>query len=142
MKEAGNSVGIDFTGKCDRAPNTILAHCLMLHALKTKGAVLQNELQEVIFRSYFTDGVYPDVENLTAMGAEVGLDKGEVKAMLESGQYEKQVLREASEYSNGGVNGVPFFIINGHPAFSGAQDPRTFLKAFEKLAAEPAQKET
>eukprot|EP00961_Rhodomonas_salina_P049284 661910-Rhodomonas_salina.1 len=63
------SVGIDFTGKCDRTPSTIWAHCLLQHALDTQGAEMQNKLSEVIFRAYFTDGLYPDVDNLVQLAA-------------------------------------------------------------------------
>jgi predicted DsbA family dithiol-disulfide isomerase len=30
-------------------------------------------------------------------------------------------------------NGVPFFVINGVPAFSGAQHPETFVAAFRQV---------
>ena len=32
------------------------------------------------------------------------------------------------------IVGVPFFIINGHGAFSGAQDSDTFVKVFAQIA--------
>jgi len=135
MKQAGQSVGIDFTGKCDRTPSTIWAHCLLQHALDTQGAEMQNKLSEVIFRAYFTDGLYPDVDNLVQLAAEVGMDGEEARGVLESGQHEEQVLKEVRGYSRGGVSGVPFFIINGQPAFSGAQDWSSFVQAFKQLTA-------
>jgi len=113
MKMTGQSVGIDFTGKCDRAPNTILAHSLMKHVLDTKGADTQNKLQEVIFRGYFTDGLYPDVENLATLATEVGIDKEEALQVLHSGKYEEAIKKEARTHSRDGVSGVPFFYING-----------------------------
>eukprot|EP00286_Rhodomonas_abbreviata_P025878 CAMPEP_0181313166 /NCGR_PEP_ID=MMETSP1101-20121128/14103_1 /TAXON_ID=46948 /ORGANISM="Rhodomonas abbreviata, Strain Caron Lab Isolate" /LENGTH=216 /DNA_ID=CAMNT_0023420101 /DNA_START=233 /DNA_END=883 /DNA_ORIENTATION=+ len=136
LKQAGQSVGIDFTGKCDRAPNTLLAHCLMKYALDSKGAHVQNKLQEAIFRGYFTDGLYPDVGNLATLGAEVGLDHEEVRRVLASGKLEEVVMKEARGHARSGVSGVPFFFINGKPAFSGAQDVDSFVNAFEQLALE------
>jgi len=32
-----------------------------------------------------------------------------------------------------GLNGVPFFVINGVPAFSGAQHPEIFVAAFRQV---------
>mmetsp|Transcript_118833 Transcript_118833/g.177629 ORF Transcript_118833/g.177629 Transcript_118833/m.177629 type:complete len:144 (-) Transcript_118833:402-833(-) len=135
MKEMGVCVGIDFTGKCDRTPNTVLAHCLLYHALQTKGAAVQDKLCEILFRAYFTDGIYPDVDNLATLAAEVGLDQEEVRRVLTSGKHEEQVVREATSYASSGVSGVPFFIINGTPAFSGAQDAASFVRAFETMGA-------
>mmetsp|Transcript_32922 Transcript_32922/g.66845 ORF Transcript_32922/g.66845 Transcript_32922/m.66845 type:complete len:190 (-) Transcript_32922:248-817(-) len=137
MKQMGMDVGIDFTGKCDRAPNTLWGHCLLQHVLETKGAGAQNELQEAIFRGYFTDGLYPDVDNLAALAARVGLDADEARAVLQSGQYEEAVTKEATGYSRGGVSGVPYFIVNGKPVFSGAQDSSAFVSAFQQLATDP-----
>ena len=50
LKSAGQSVGIDFTGKCDRAPNTLKAHALLEYAKTTNGGALQNDLQEALFK--------------------------------------------------------------------------------------------
>ena len=36
LKAAGAAAGIDFTGKTDRAPNTLLAHSLLSHVLDTE----------------------------------------------------------------------------------------------------------
>ncbi len=51
--------------------------------------------------------------------------------MLESGELEAAVASKASRFS-GQVQGVPFFIIDGEPAFSGAQNVESFVAAFEK----------
>jgi predicted DsbA family dithiol-disulfide isomerase len=65
LKQAGAAVGIDFTGATDRAPNTVMAHALSEYAGRQEGGEgaknrgLQNRLMEVLFRQYFTDGVYP-----------------------------------------------------------------------------------
>ena len=42
----------------------------------------------------------------------------------------KEVALEEMAGCTLGLDGVPFFIFNGTPAFSGAQDPETFLEAF------------
>jgi len=131
LRDAGQPVGIDFTGLTDRFPNTMKAHCLLTYALESGGPQVQNQLQEVLFRHYFTDGKYPDVKNLVEAAQEVGLPADDAKRALEEGQFEAQVRREVSQVS-GAVTGVPYFIINGKPAFSGAQGPDAFARAFQR----------
>ena len=73
LKAAGAKVGIDFTGLTDRYPNSTTMHTLMAYALEHDGPGVQNDLAEITFRHYFTDGRYPDQENLRAAAAEAGV---------------------------------------------------------------------
>eukprot|EP00998_Keelungia_sp_KM082_P007541 NODE_3736_length_857_cov_62.254795_g3713_i0.p1 GENE.NODE_3736_length_857_cov_62.254795_g3713_i0~~NODE_3736_length_857_cov_62.254795_g3713_i0.p1 ORF type:complete len:179 (-),score=42.54 NODE_3736_length_857_cov_62.254795_g3713_i0:140-676(-) len=132
MKAAGAAVGIDFTGKTDRYPNTVLAHTLMDFAAQ-QGDSKQNELAEVLFRHYFTDGRYPDIANLTAAAEEVGLDKAAAVQHMETESNQQRVRREASSWSRKGVSGVPYFYVNGKDlGLSGAQPPDTLLAAIDQ----------
>ena len=134
MKQAGASVGIDFTGKCDRAPNTMKAHCLSEYIKDTHGTEVQNQFQEKLFEMYFTTGLYPDIDNLTALATSIGLSEDDVakaRRVLESGELEKTVASKASRFSRQ-IQGVPYFIINGEPAFSGAQNVETFVSVFNE----------
>ena len=48
MKAIGDSVGINFTGKCDIAPNSMLSHCLLSLALELDpSSQLQDRVNEV-----------------------------------------------------------------------------------------------
>ena len=133
MKRAGDSVSppIEFTGKCDRYPNSLAAHGLLKYAGEHAPAK-QNALQEVLFRQYFHDGLYPEGANLAAAAAEVGLDGEAARAFAESDAAKKAVAGEAREASASGITGVPYFFFNGQPAFSGAQDQSVFLRALEE----------
>jgi len=127
MKSAGAAVGIDFTGKTDMAPNTVGAHTLLKYF---EGKPEQNRVQEILFRHYFTDGLYPNAENLRAAAEEVGAENlDEVMAFVESEDNRKTVQAEAAGYSRQGISGVPFFVFNGEPQFSGAQPVSTFKSA-------------
>lgn len=132
IKAAGEQSGINFTGMCDRFPNTTVAHAAMTFALETSGPQVQNELQEVLFRHYFTDGRYPDIANVVDAAVEVGLPEAKMREALESKKYEASVKQEASAASRGGVTGVPYFFINGKPTFSGAQPPNVFLDVLRR----------
>ena len=134
MKSGGLAVGIDFTGLCDRYPNTLLAHCLLKYADDEAGAAVQDKLSEILFRHYFTDGLYPDETNLRKAAAEAGL--ADIEAAMKyvgSDEAQQAVKAEAAGFSRSGIHGVPFFIINGQPAFSGAQPPEQFCKVLDSL---------
>lgn len=132
LHAAGMEVGIDFTGRCDRYPNTVLAHVLLEFALKEGGHVLQNRLMEDLFQSYFTDGLYPDVDTLVSLASRAGMDRYSVLTALNDDVTQTKVRTKALAWSRAGVGGVPFFIINDSPAFSGAQDVDTFVRAFRE----------
>ena len=133
LKTAGSAVGIDFTGKTDRSPNTLLSHVLLDYTLKEYGSEKQNEVQEALFRGYFTDGIFPDISGLSSIAGSCGLDEAEVKLALSDENLHHKVWKKVEKNFNEVDGGVPTFIINGHRVFSGAQDPETFHKAFDML---------
>jgi len=133
MKAAGMAVGIDFTGKTDRSPNTLIAHTLLDYTLEKYGSEKQNEVQEALFCGYFTDGIYPDVAGAASIAASCGLGEDEVKLALTDESLRTKVWNKVETNYHEVNGGVPTFIINGRRAFSGAQDPETFHKVFDKL---------
>ena len=133
LKAAGARAGIDFTGLTDRAPNSTLAHSLMKHVLDTDGPGIQNKLSEILFRHYFTDGRYPNAENVRAAAVEAGVkDVDAAMAAAVDPSVQGAVKQEARYYSREGVSGVPFFLVDGKPAFSGAQPKEAFKKVLEQ----------
>ena len=145
LKAVGDAVGINFTGKCDRYPNTLLAHALLEHVYDDAAPAIQDALSERLFKGYFTDGNsgYPDRANLVAMAAEVeGIDAAEVDAFLAQAERDGPragalalIAQQAEAASRSGISGVPFFRINGRDAFSGAQPEKQFIAAFRAAAA-------
>jgi len=142
LKAAGASVGIDFTGNCDRYPNSLIAHCALDYALELEKqgkaeAGTQHALQEKLFHGYFTAGLYPNIDNIVAMAENVGIDPSSMRRELEARESSGRAVRvekEAYQASRSGISGVPYFIINDEPAFSGAQHPSTIADAFEEFA--------
>lgn len=114
--------------------NSLNAHRLM-HFGKEKG--LQNEVKELLFKAYFTEGKnIDDTETLIAVGIAAGLNTDEVKAVLNSTQYADAVQADVVESQQLGVRGVPFFVFDRKYAVSGAQDSAAFLQTLEKSFAE------
>ncbi|SDD24042.1 DsbA family oxidoreductase [Glycomyces harbinensis] len=129
ITERAESLGLDY--RLDRAVtvNSRDAHRLSYFAA-TGG--LQNEMVHRLFRAYFTDGLnIADHSALADMAAEIGLDRDEALEALKSGRHDDDVeadLRQAREL---GISGVPFFVLDGKYAVSGAQDADVFLKALD-----------
>ena len=83
-----------------------------------------------LLEAYFSSGL--DVGNskvLAEIAATIGLSEKDAAAFLASEEGVEEVMEEEKEARNAGVNGVPFFVINGQPAFSGAQSPEHFVQA-------------
>jgi len=130
----GAELGVDL--RFDRAltPNTRDAHRL-LHLARTRD--LQEALARRLFRAYFTDGLDLGVpEVLTDVAVEVGLDRAEVVAALEDGRYAEDVQADIEQARAYGINGVPFFVVDGRYGVSGAQDPAVFVQVLQQAVAE------
>eukprot|EP00656_Telonema_subtile_P004432 TRINITY_DN12016_c0_g1_i2.p1 TRINITY_DN12016_c0_g1~~TRINITY_DN12016_c0_g1_i2.p1 ORF type:complete len:116 (-),score=38.70 TRINITY_DN12016_c0_g1_i2:234-581(-) len=108
------------------------AHTLLEYALQTAGPEVQDKLQEVLFRHYFTDGCYPDSANLGDAAQEAGLDRAKALEFIHKPEEQERVAQEASRFSRSGINGVPYFLVNDKPQFSGAQPPSAFKEAFAR----------
>ena len=123
-------VGLDFDFKKSVVANSFNAHRLIQFA-KAKG--LGNEIEEQLFKAHFTEGKnIDDKETLVQTGTAIGLDKNEVKEMLASDAFAKEVKQDEMQAQSIGVRGVPFFVLNDKYAVSGAQSPATFLEALNQ----------
>lgn len=129
-KQSGLTYNLDKTV----AANTFNAH-RFAHFAKEYGK--QNEAEEVLFRSFFTDGKnIDDDQTLVQLGAEIGLDTAALKTALENDNYADDVRADIYEARQIGVSGVPFFVLNRKLAVSGAQESAAFLEAIEKAYTE------
>ncbi|MGO4593885.1 DsbA family protein [Leifsonia sp. 2TAF2] len=131
-----SSVGLDYDFENLKHTNTVKAHEL-LHFAKAHGKQL--ELAERLFRAYFVEGRHVGrVADLADLAAEVGLDRDAAVAALESSQYLDDVRADQSTAVEYGINGVPFFVIDGKYGVSGAQDAATFAQVLEQVWSERA----
>jgi len=110
--------------------NSFDAHRLS-HLAKAHG--IGNPMEEIIFKAYFTEGKdVADHDTLVALGEQAGLDPAEVRSMLSSELYAKEVKRDIEEAQQIGVRGVPFFVMDRKYAVSGAQPVEAFIESLEK----------
>jgi predicted DsbA family dithiol-disulfide isomerase len=94
---------------------------------------------EALFLSYFTEG--RDVGDrgvLTEIAAGAGLDRSEVDSFLGGDQGVPDVRGEEERGKSLGIDGVPFFLIDGQVALSGAQEPEMIRKAIERTVGRKA----
>jgi predicted DsbA family dithiol-disulfide isomerase len=134
------SVGLDYDFDAVRHTNTLLAHEL-LHFAKANGRQL--ELAEGLFSAYFEHGRHlGDVDELVAIAVEAGLDADEARAALETHRYGGDVQADIAQATAFGIQGVPFFVLDGRYGVSGAQDPDVFADALRQVAAELAAVES
>ena len=114
--------------------NTVKAHEL-LHFAKARGR--QHEMEERLMSAYFTEGRHVGrIDDLVALAAEVGLDAGEARAALESSEYLDAVRADQAQARAYGINGVPFFVIDGQYGISGAQPAEAFSSVLRDLWAQ------
>ena len=129
-------VGLEFRLERARSGNTFDAHRL-LHLAAAHG--LGGEAKELLLRAYFPGGRAIGVrEELVAIGVELGLDDGEVRAALEGDAHADAVRADEREARELGVQGVPFFVIDRRYAVSGAQPEAVFTEALARAWSERA----
>jgi predicted DsbA family dithiol-disulfide isomerase len=132
---AGAPDGIDFAfERIVSAANTVDAHRLILLA-RAHGR--EWELAEALFAAYFSSGAdLNDHAQLTAIAAGVGLDQAAVRAHLAGSAGAADVAASQDEAAQLGIRGVPFYVIDGRYAISGAQPVGVFVQALDRIAAE------
>jgi predicted DsbA family dithiol-disulfide isomerase len=128
--------GLDYRFDVLKHTNTVKAHEL-LHFAKANGRQL--ELAERLMRAYFTEGRHVGQDDeLVALAAEVGLDADAAREALESHRFLADVRADQQQAREYGINGVPFFVIDGQYGVSGAQPPAAFAQIARQLWAERA----
>jgi predicted DsbA family dithiol-disulfide isomerase len=129
---AGRSERLAFKfDRQSRTPNTVDAHRVIWFAGE-RG--VQDAVAEALFKAYFTDGRdLSDRAKLAKVAAGAGLDRAEMDALL-AGDTGLDAVRAGEEHARSlGVSGVPFFVVNGKVALSGAQPPDLFRQAFGQV---------
>ena len=134
--DLGAAEGLEYRFDLYMQANTRDAHRL-IHFAQERG--LGNQMKDRLMRAQFTEGaIVDDADVLAGLAAEVGLDAGEVLAMLATDQYDDAVQADIDEAAALGATGVPFFVFDRAFAVSGAQPVRTFADALRRSAERQA----
>lgn len=130
------AAGVGLTYHMDRVipANSFDAHRLV-HFAAQHGKM--KDMTERLFRAYFTDAENLEDKNLLAdLAAEVGLEQEQAMAVLESDAFQSEVRADEAAATNLGIRGVPFFVLGGKYAVSGAQPLEVFTDALDKAYRE------
>ncbi len=134
LRQTGAEEGISFCDDVDAmAPNTLSAHVLMYWA-DADERISANDVAEKLFQAHHV--ACEDIGDhavLSRIADEVGMDATDVAARLAAGEDEDTVKKQVAESAGRGVSGVPFFVINGRYAISGAQSADTLVSAFDQM---------
>jgi predicted DsbA family dithiol-disulfide isomerase len=134
IKSVGAGEGLDLRVDETRSGNSFDAHRL-LHLAKERG--LQAELKERLMRAYFTESeAIGEVDVLQRLAVDAGLDADEVAEVLAGDRYADAVREDEALARRIGIDGVPFFVVGGRYAISGAQPSELIAQALETAASE------
>ena len=125
------SVGLDYHYEDVRQTNTIKAHEL-IHYAKAKDR--QVDMKERLLRAYFVEGRHVGrIDDLADLAADVGLDRDDVIRSLSASEYLADVKADVALARQYGIQGVPFFVIDGKYGVSGAQESTTFADVLRQV---------
>jgi predicted DsbA family dithiol-disulfide isomerase len=130
------SVGLHYDYDALQHTNTVLGHQL-IHYAKDRGRQL--EMKERLLAAYFEEGRHVGrIEDLADLAAELGFDRDDVVRSLSSNEYLDAVRADQELAIEYGIQGVPFFVIDGKYGVSGAQDASTFASVLTQVRDEKA----
>jgi len=134
VAQIAEAAGLHYRFDLQQHTNTVKAHEL-IHFAKAHGRQL--EMKERLLKAYFVDGRHVGrIDELVALAEEVGLDGDAAREALETSAYLDDVRRDQLQAQAYGINGVPFFVIDGKYGVSGAQPPEAFAQVARQVWAE------
>ena len=134
LSQMGEAVGAEYHMDQVVISNTAKVNEL-LHFAKAHGR--QAEMKERLFQAYWTEGRrLGRMDELVELAGDIGLDREAARKALEAGEFAGAVRADLEQAQRYGIQGVPFFVLDGTYGLSGAQEPQTFLNALEALAKE------
>ena len=131
LSEAALESGVTFNWSgVTKSVNTRMAHMLVAAASTVQRGT---EMKAALLKAYWQDGRdVGDPDTLVAIATELGFDEQAVRDELANGELRETVIGLEDHARKVGVDGVPFFIIDGKLAVSGAQPPEVWAKVFRQ----------
>lgn len=128
------TMGLDFHMERVVPANSFNAHRL-LHLAKSRG--LQSEMKDKLLSAKFIDGKdINDPDELARLAQDVGLEQDEALDIISGDKYSQEVREDERMADSLGIHAVPFFVMNGEYALSGAQPVDTFLEVLNQVKNE------
>lgn len=122
-------MGLAFDWQAAQPGSTFHAHRLLKLAA-SQG--LADAVQERFMRAYFSEGArIGDAAVLQHLAEEAGLAADAVASVLQGKEYTQEVRADQRRAQELGIRGVPYFLINGQVAVSGARDVAEFVDVLQ-----------
>lgn len=139
VTQTGKRYGLHYDfDKVEVAVDTVPAHELMELVPEDR----REALMDAMMTEYFERGTnIGEIDELLRIARESGIPQEEVNAIepvLRGRRLEPQVRGMIQQIQQAGVQGVPFFILNGRLAVQGGQPPEVFLDALKQAKDAPA----
>ncbi len=137
LSEAALESGVTFNwAKVTKSVNTRMAHMLVAAASTVQRG---SDMKAALFKAYFQEGRdIGDLETLVAIAVEQGFDEQAAREELANNELRETVIGLEDHARKVGVTGVPFFIIDGKLAVSGAQTPEVWAQVFAQVLRDAA----
>lgn len=121
ISKTGREEGLDFKYASTQYTNTFDAHRLMKLALSKNDPGIAEKVNHLLFDAYFTKNLQlADPAVLLAVGKEADLPEDEIRKMLATDQFAREVRDDEKAAAIRGVRGVPYFWVEGVFAIPGA----------------------
>lgn len=132
LSEAALESGVTFNwAKVTKSVNTRMAHMLVAAASTVQRG---GDMTSALFKAYWQDGRdVGDLETLVQIAVEQGFDEQAARDELANDELRETVIGLENHAREVGVTGVPFFIIDGKLAVSGAQPPDVWDQVFQQV---------
>lgn len=130
MTAKAAAAGLDFQLERARPGNSFDAHRLVhLGAARGRQAVVKERL----LRAYLSEGAtIGERDTLERLAVEAGLQRDEVREVLDSDAYADAVRADEARALELQVTAVPLFLVAGRFAIPGAQPPQTILQTLRR----------
>lgn len=137
LSEAALESGITFNwAGVTKSVNTRMAHMLVAAASTVQRG---GDMKAALFKAYWQDGRdIGDAETLVEIAVEQGFDEQAARDELANGELRETVIGLEDHARQVGVTGVPFFIIDGKLAVSGAQTGEVWAQVFKQVLDDAA----
>jgi len=135
LSTAGREIGFEFDHDAVVPSNTWAAHRMIQAAAAHD---VQREVVEALLSEYFQKGLdVGDSEALKAVAVAAGLDE-DVAQQVVSDPYafEREVKDDVARAGQLGIQGVPFYVLDGRYGVSGAQSAEVFEQALTQVYGE------
>jgi predicted DsbA family dithiol-disulfide isomerase len=135
LNQMGAEIGLPFAlDKAKIFPNTLDAHRLQ-HWAGAIGAEVQDKVAHALFTANFVEGRnVGDHRTLADIATTCGMDGDDVMRRLATDEDRDTIGTEIADAQRMGVSGVPFFVVDGKYAISGAQGVDVFTNALKQIA--------